>query len=256
MVAFGSCAYEGCIPALSNLTTKKATLETVYDNNPSIENPDGIRPQTTTQMPEGELHLPSFYHTVRSLDQVVDVDYYLPGCPPESNQIWAVLQVVAGALTNNGDLPPKGAVVGASDLALCAECDLKRDVKNIKHIRRPQDIIPEPGICLLEQGILCLGPATRAGCGAKCPSVGMGCRGCYGPVPGVVDQGSTMAVALASVIEPESTQQAGRHSEQEAQSVIDEIVDPAGTFYRFSMAHSILRRVRTQENGKENGEVQ
>ncbi len=256
MVAFGSCAYEGCIPALSNLTSSEATLNKVYNDNPSIENPDSVRPQTTITVPEGELSLPSFYHTVRSLDQVVDVDYTIPGCPPESHQIWAVLQVVAAALTDQGDLPPHGSILGAEDLAVCAECPLEKDVKHIKHIKRPQDVVPEPGICLLEQGLLCLGPATRGGCGALCPNVGMGCRGCYGPVPGVIDQGASMAVALASVMEPESSQPDGRHSAEEVRKIVDEVVDPAGTFYRFSMAHSILRRVRTSENGKENGEVQ
>ncbi len=68
MVAFGSCAYEGCIPALSNLTSKEATLNTVFLDNPSIDNPDGILPQTTYRVPEGRLRLPTFYHTVKSLD--------------------------------------------------------------------------------------------------------------------------------------------------------------------------------------------
>ena len=39
MVAYGSCAYEGCIPAMSNLTSKEATFNTVYLDNPSIDNP-------------------------------------------------------------------------------------------------------------------------------------------------------------------------------------------------------------------------
>ena len=82
LVAFGSCAYEGCIPALSNLTSREATLRTVYLDNPSIDNPGGVLPQVATPTAEGELELPAFYHTVKSLDQVVDVDYYIPGCPP------------------------------------------------------------------------------------------------------------------------------------------------------------------------------
>ncbi|MBS3753399.1 MAG: hypothetical protein KGY46_08435, partial [Anaerolineales bacterium] len=81
LVAYGSCSYEGCIPALSNLTTREATLNKIYIDNPSIENPNQIFPQTSTHVPEGELTLPSFYHTVKALDQVTDVDYYLPGCP-------------------------------------------------------------------------------------------------------------------------------------------------------------------------------
>ena len=115
LVAFGSCAYEGCIPALSNLTTAEATFQTVYLNSLSTDNPDRITPQTITQVPEGELEIPSFYNTVKSLDQVVAVDYYLPGCPPEPHQIWAVLEVVVAALLQGAELPPAGSIVGAKD---------------------------------------------------------------------------------------------------------------------------------------------
>jgi len=250
MVAYGSCAYEGCIPALSNLTSKEATFNAVYLDNPSIDNPEGILPQTSVQVPEGELTLPEFYHTVKSLDQVVDVDYYLPGCPPEPPQIWAVLQVVVGALLEGGPLPPKGSIVGARDVAVCEECPLEKQEKVITRFYRPYEINPEPGICLLEQGIICMGPATRAGCGALCPEVGMGCRGCYGPLPGVEDQGAKMLSAIASVI---GAGQAGMDEadlEREIEAVVDTIVDPAGTFYRFSMAHSLLHRAKVNGDGK------
>jgi F420-non-reducing hydrogenase small subunit len=48
-------------------------------------------------MPEGEIHIPEFYDAVKNLAQVVDVDYTIPGCPPEAHQIWAVLEVVVSA---------------------------------------------------------------------------------------------------------------------------------------------------------------
>ena len=51
LVAFGSCAYEGCIPALSNLTSKEATFNTVYLDNPTLDNPKGITPQPTFEVP-------------------------------------------------------------------------------------------------------------------------------------------------------------------------------------------------------------
>lgn len=245
LVAFGSCAYEGCIPALSNLTTREATLRTVYLDNPSLDNPQGILPQVSTAVAEGELQLPSFYHTVKSLDQVVDVDYYLPGCPPEPHQIWAVLQVVVAALTEGAPLPPKGTVVGIGQVAVCEECPLERHEKGVARFYRPQEIIPKPGLCLLEQGLVCMGPATVSGCGALCPQVGMGCRGCYGPLPGVIDQGARMLTAIASIIDV-----SGKPGDDEAElerrveKAVGTIVDPAGTFYRFSMAHSVLKRAR------------
>ena len=247
MVAYGSCAYEGCIPALSNLTTKDATFDKVYLNNPSVDNPDGILPQEVTKVAEGELTLPAFYHTVKSLDQVIDVDYYLPGCPPEPHQIWAVLQVVVGARLEGNPLPPAGAILGAGTTAVCEECEREKSEKTIDRFYRPYQLVPDPDQCLLEQGIICMGIATRSGCGALCPIVGIGCRGCYGPPDGVIDQGAKMLSALASVIDAGDETMEDDELEQTIQAVIDTIPDPAGTFYRFSMAHSILRRVK---NGK------
>ena len=191
LVAFGSCAYEGCIPALANFTDKEAIFRAAYLDNPSIDNPDGVLPQPRTQLPEGEMEIPVFYNTVKALDQVVPVDYTIPGCPPEPHQIWAVLEVVVNALQNGGPLPPAGSIIGAGTVALCEECPLAKNVKTVHRFYRPFEITPEPGVCLLEQGLVCMGPATRSGCGARCPQVGMGCRGCYGPLEGVEDQGAT-----------------------------------------------------------------
>jgi F420-non-reducing hydrogenase small subunit len=253
LVAFGSCAYEGCIPALSNLTTREATLNTVYLDNPSIDNPERIIPQPVSEMPEGDLTLPVFYHTVKSLDQVVPVDYTIPGCPPEPHQIWTVVEAVVNGLTKGAPLPPPGSIVGAEMVAVCEECPRERDVKHIERFYRPYEIDPDPDICLLEQGLMCMGIATRAGCGALCPLVGMGCRGCYGPVPGVEDQGAKMITAIASVMD---VGQSGEHDaavlEKKINALLDTIVDPAGTFYRFSMSHSMLQRTRANGQGRNN----
>ncbi len=255
LVAFGSCAYEGCIPALSNLTTKNDTFNTIYFENPSIDNPDKILPMVETEVPEGTLSLPYFYNTVKSLDQVVDVDYYLPGCPPEPEQIWAVLEVVVNALLNEGPLPPAGSIIGAGTVAVCEECPLEKNVKTITQFYRPYEIQPEPDLCLLEQGLVCVGPATRSGCGALCPQVGMGCRGCYGPLDGVEDQGAKMLSAIASVVTVGEPGDDEHELEEKIDAVMDTLADPSGTFYRFSMAHSLLHRVKADGNGSNGGEV-
>jgi len=251
LVAFGSCAHEGCIPALANLTTSAAIFNTVYVDSISTDNPKRRLPAPVTEVAEGLLRIPAFYDTVKALDQVVHVDYVVPGCPPEPHQIWAVLE----AIVSGAPLPaPGSAIIGAGNVALCEECPLEKHEKTIQRFYRPQEIVPEPGLCLLEQGLFCMGPATRCGCGARCPQVGMGCRGCYGPLDGVEDQGARMLSALASVVD------AGTLSDQEAEleHIIEEVMetfaDPAGTLYRFSMAHSLLQRARTAvrgETGKE-----
>lgn len=243
LVAFGSCAHEGCIPGLANLTNNNATLNAVYGENPTVDEASRtVLPLPHSQVPEGELEIPVFYETVRALDQVVPVDYIVPGCPPEPPQIWAVLKAVINGLP----LPkPGNAIIGAGDVALCEECPLEKNVKQISRFYRPYEIIPQPGLCLLEQGLVCMGPATRSGCGALCPQVGMRCEGCYGPLA-EQDQGARMLSALASVVA------VGKPGEDEAEldaaidAAMDTLADPAGTFYRFGMAHSLLRRARSE----------
>jgi len=232
LVAFGSCANEGCMPALANLSSLKDLMDTYYTTI-STENPDNIRPQTSWQAPEGELHIPTMYPAVRTLDQVVPVDYYMPGCPPESHQIAAVIELVIQVLHGNAQLPPAGSVIGAGNSTVCDECDRKRDVKKIKKFDRIQNVMIDAEICILEQGVICSGPATRSGCGALCPKAGSPCIGCYGPAEGALDYGARLMSAVASVIDS--------NDPDEIERILEGIPDPAGQFYRFNMAGSLLR---------------
>lgn len=243
LVAFGSCAYEGCVPGLANLTSNAATLATAYTDCLTADASRTWLPQAVTQVPEGEIRIPVLYETVRALDQVVPVDYIIPGCPPEAHQISAVLT----AILSGAPLPkPGGTIIGAGSVAVCEECPLAKNVKQITRFVRPYELIPEPGLCLLEQGLVCMGPATRSGCGALCPQVGMRCEGCYGPLDGQ-DQGARMLSAIASVVAAGGSTLDEHQQEREIAAVIDTLADPAGTLYRFSMAHSLLRRARVAE---------
>jgi len=229
LVAFGSCACEGCIPGLANMNTKEEIFNNSYQETFSTENPENVRPQPATKVPEGTLHLPVFYDTLKTLDQTVPVDYYLPGCPPEADRIWDAVTAIL-----ESKLPPPGTVIG-SDTTVCDDCPRKRSEKRIKKFRRTWEVIPDDETCLLEQGLLCCGIATRAGCGALCPQVNSPCIGCYGPNNGVQDYGAKLMTALASVIDADKPEEIDR--------IIQEgIPDPVGSFYRFSLAHSLLRR--------------
>ena len=243
LVAFGSCACEGCIPGLANLSSKEDLFDTVYATV-STENKDNIRPQFTYQVPEGDLHIPEFYPFLRTLDQVVPVDYYMPGCPPESHQIAAVIDLVIKVIKGEAALPEKGATIGANASTVCDDCPRQRNIKKITAFRRIQDVNNlDPEICLLEQGIPCNGPATRQGCGALCPQAGAQCIGCYGPADGVIDYGARLIAALASVIDSNDPEEIDR--------IIDGIPDLAGQFYRFNLAGSLLGAAKPAWNGNE-----
>jgi F420-non-reducing hydrogenase small subunit len=241
LVAFGSCACEGCIPALINLSSKTEFFDTVFSTI-STDNPTNIRPQTSVTMPEGVITIPEMYSVVRTLDQVVPVDYFMPGCPPESHQIAAVIDLVIQVLQGKAELPPPGSVIGAGGSTVCDDCPRKRNVKKIKKFDRIQFIEPDPELCLLEQGILCSGPATRNGCEAKCPSAGSPCIGCYGPAEGVVDYGARLMSAVASLIDS--------NNPDEIDQILDGMPDPAGQLYRFNMAGSLLRASKAAWQGK------
>lgn len=238
LVAFGSCAGEGCIPGLANLSTPQEIFDTAY-HTLTTDNPQNVRPQFAWSAPEGELHLPEFYPVLRTLDQVVNVDYYLPGCPPESRQIGAVVELVIKALHGEAQLPPIGSVIGAGGSTVCDECPRQRNVKAIKQFVRIQNLTTiDPALCLLEQGLPCNGPATRSGCGAVCPLAGAQCIGCYGPATGTLDFGARLMTAFASVID--STDPA------EINRILDTLPDPVGQFYRFTLAKSLLRAAKTK----------
>ncbi len=230
LVAFGSCAMDGCIPGLANLTTREAILETAYQQTPSTDNPEGLRPQPRFAAPEGELDIPELYAAVRTLDQTVPVDYFIPGCPPQPPQILSVL----GAIMQGAQLPPAGAVLGAGEKTCCEECGRPRNEKRLKRFYRVWEIEAKPDECLLDQGLICLGPATRSGCGALCVKANMPCRGCYGAAPNVSDQGAKMISALGGVIDSEDP--------AEMERILDGLADPVGTFYRFSVPRSTLFR--------------
>ena len=233
LIAFGSCACFGGIPALANFSSNDQLLGDSYVDAPSNDNTDKVLPQVTTKVEEGDLTLPSICSTVRTLSQVIPVEYYVPGCPPP---VALILELINDLAENK--LPEVGSTL-ASTKTVCDECPLHKENKCIVKIYRPQEIIPDKEKCLLEQGLICCGPATRGGCGAACIKAGMPCRGCFGPPDGILDQGAKLVSAIASIY------QAG--DEEEITRMVNEIIDPAGTFYRFSLASSILRGKHNQE---------
>ncbi len=237
LVAFGACASAGGIPGLANLSSAGSIFETAYQTI-STDNPTRVFPQYRTEMPEGEIRLPEYDKVLRTLDQVVPVDYFIPGCPPESQQIAAVIDAVIAVLKGEGGLPPVRSTLGAGLSTVCDDCPRQRNIKHIRQFARIQDLkAVDPELCLLEQGVPCNGPATRSGCGALCPKAGAQCIGCYGAAEGVIDYGARLIAAFASVVDS--------NDPAEVERILDGIPDPTGQFYRFSLADSLLRASKT-----------
>jgi F420-non-reducing hydrogenase small subunit len=230
LIAYGACAVSGGIPGLANQFSRERIMQFVYEGSPSTHNEAKTRPQPASTDNGHALTIPTMRERVRALDQVVDVDYYLPGCPPTP----ALLKQAVLALLE-GKLPPKGSVL-APDIALCDQCP-RRDTKpadlQYTEFKRPHLTKADPSTCFLVQGIVCMGPATRSGCEALCVNGNMPCSGCFGPTSRVLDQGGKMVSTLAASTAAQTT--------EEAERILAGIPDPVGTFYRYTLPHSMLR---------------
>ena len=230
LIAYGACASGGGIPALANLKSRDAIFDAAYHHNPSTQNPEGTEPQPLVETPLGELEIPEFYPAVLRLRDVVPVDYELPGCPPQADRVWEAVQAVAGGAV---PLRNAGLKVGCTDKTVCDECSREKKQAKIARFKRHHQVRPEPGWCLLEQGLLCMGPATRGGCGALCLKADMPCEGCYGPPPSAEDQATSMMGALGALLDATT--------EERARELVAEIPDPVGGFARFSLASGYLK---------------
>ncbi len=231
LIAYGACAQLGGIPSLANQYSREQILRYVYEEAPTIDNPAAVRPQTAARVGEHPVTLPEFRNGVRALDQVVDVDYYVPGCPPTPAITLAAIRALL-----EGRLPAKGSVL-APDIALCDQCP-RRSTKPthlaFTEFRRPHVTLMDPATCFLAQGVVCMGPATRGGCDAACPGGHMPCTGCFGPTSRVHDQGAKMLSSLCANV--------AARDENEIAKILSGIPDPVGTFYRYALAKSLLRR--------------
>jgi NAD-reducing hydrogenase small subunit len=88
LVALGDCATMGGIPALRNTIPLQECLDEAYRNGPTVHNPPGAIPC--------DPDLPLLLDKVYPVQDVVKIDYYLPGCPPSADTIWAALTALLG----------------------------------------------------------------------------------------------------------------------------------------------------------------
>lgn len=251
MIAYGACSAYGGIPQMINPFTAKETLEEAYVNGYNMDDSGKNHMRTESEYKKGrKMTLPKLLDSCLPLHAEVDVDYVVPGCPPVKNQ-WVTLVDIITNFIKTGELPPKGAIV-AGTTALCEECGrTKPEEIVINKFQRPYQVDPDPEKCLLAQGVICMGPATRAGCGGQCTlGANMPCRGCFGPAPKVEDPGIEILSAIASIAGAKKESELG---EEGLAKLMDQVVDPFGTFYRFAVPE-ILMRLKMKQAQKETEE--
>ena len=199
LVAFGSCASEGCIPGLANLSPVGEIVHTAF-NTITTDNPNEIYPRTSYRCPEGEFHIPTLLPGLTTARPG-------GGCGLLHARLPARIASDRGGDRSGDQGAPRRSAncrrkARSSARAIRPSATNARGramSRSIKAFKRIQDIAPiDPTLCLLEQGIPCNGPATRSGCNARCPQAGAQCIGCYGPAEGVVDYGARLMTAFAS----------------------------------------------------------
>ncbi len=190
LVAFGSCASEGCIPGLANLTSRKDIFDTAFSTTAAPTTPTAFGRSGRRRCRRACCTCRASSRCCGRSTRWWTWTTTIPGCPPEAEQIWAALEAVVTALNGTGPLPPKGSVLGAGDSTVCDECARKRDDKKIRPVRphpagrqvRPGDLPARAGPALLR-----LGHPERLR--RALPGRSSPCIGCYGPAEGVVDYG-------------------------------------------------------------------
>ena len=159
LVAFGTCAVYGGPSGLGWLYDREDVLKTVYGEESTVAGRECSR---------GEA--PRLEESVVPIDEIVNVDLYLPGCPPHPFFIAAGLRAVLG-----GKAPP------LSGKSVCSECDRRMEKRPGTLLLKGAVTAEDQELCLLSQGVLCLGSVTLNRCQAPCPNAGVACTGCAGP---------------------------------------------------------------------------
>lgn len=231
LIAYGVCSALGGTAGLGSLHHRDELFEKAFNNTPTTDNPDGVYPQTQCLVDgKYDLTLPAYEEKVRILNQIVEVDYYIGGCPPHYNHVAAALEALI-----SGQLPPKGSWI-TNGKAVCDVCDRNPAAKEGEHrmmlqrVLRTVDGTPDEDTCLLQQGYVCFGPITQGDCAASCLNVNTPCRGCGGPLPGVEDFGAQAASSIGSILKDEEV----------TNQLREKYPNLAKFFYRYTLPSGIL----------------
>jgi F420-non-reducing hydrogenase small subunit len=212
LITLGSCACFGGVPGLANLQLGSELRKRVYSEQKGT---------ILSEMPTLDRLLPK----QQAIGDYVKVDFRIPGCPPETGDIATILTTLLG-----------GGTPELCKTDVCEQCPRERIGEYTKKLKRIYEEVDDQERCFLEQGFLCMGPATMGGCNAPCPKAGMPCDGCRGPTAGNSDQGLAMLDALTSLT----------HEANENFS----LPQYAGTLYRYTYPSSKLAKILNRGDKK------
>lgn len=211
IIAFGTCAVYGGLHGAGLAHSREEIMDHVFKKSPTTR---------TDFIPDSEIT--DLEKIVTPIDEVIDVDLYLPGCPPHAHFIFEGLK----SLIEQKE--PK--VDKTTVCAACRRTMIKTDVAEIKNSLNGA---PADDICFLSQGYLCLGSATLDRCLAPCPNHGVMCSGCAGPTMQILTEPNRD-------IRTEVADRMSRLTKIDKQTIIKHIEKSAKTHYAYAMATKMI----------------
>lgn len=215
IIAFGTCAVYGGPQGAGYAHTTEELLDGAYVNNPTTN---------TTEIPD---QVPKLLEKNRPLDEVIDVDIYVPGCPPHA------LYIFEGLVSLLQARAPK---IGRNNC--CFNCDRKMKKTEVTQIRRAYDGDYDQEVCFLSQGCLCFGSVTLDRCMAPCPKAGVPCFSCGGPSESVI-------LEPQKDVRTEVAERMAHLTKIPYDDVVAEIEKQAKTHFAYAMASPIFREKPT-----------
>ncbi|MBN2719093.1 MAG: methyl viologen-reducing hydrogenase [Deltaproteobacteria bacterium] len=211
IIAFGTCAVYGGIPGAGTVHSSDDLMHTAYTTSKTTH---------TTHMPSERVDRLSA--RVTPIDEVINVDLYLPGCPPHANFIFEALTSLV-----------KGKSPKVGERNVCAACKRKMMRQPVTAIKNPLRDFPDRDTCLMCQGYICLGSVTLDRCLAPCPNTGVACTGCAGPSIQVLREPNRD-------LRTEVAQRMSRLTEIPADDIVRVIERGAKNYYSYAMASGMI----------------
>ncbi len=211
IIAFGTCAVYGGLHGAGLAHTKEEIMDYVYKSTPTTK---------TDFVPSTDIT--GLEHVVTPIDEVIDVDLYLPGCPPHAHFIFESLSSLI-----------EGREAKAGQETVCAGCRRVMKKTDVTSILDSQEGIPDDDVCFLSQGYICLGSVTLDRCLAPCPNHGGMCTGCAGPTMQILSEPN-------HDIRTEVSERMSKLTNIEEDTIINHMEKSAKTHYAYAMATKMI----------------
>jgi len=215
ILAFGTCPVYGGPHSSAYPHSRDELLDGAYRRNPSTK---------TTDVPT---EVPELLSGNRPLDTEIEVDLYLPGCPPDATFIFeALLSLLRG----------RAAAIGRH--SVCYSCNRRMVRTEVAALRRAFDGHFDSETCFLSQGCLCFGSVTLDRCVAPCMKVGVPCFSCGGPSEPII-------LEPQKDVRSEIAQRMSHLTKIPYETIVREIEDQAKTHFAYAMASPVFQQKPT-----------